>query len=118
MHSGVPIELLLDIARREGAMFQLELPLPPYLKIEDKYLTDCLVTFKYATSSAFCVSFKTVDHPAFAALRTWLGVGGYIEISTNSINGDVVHNPFYLNDHYFEKGQRFLCAAAIKHTLV
>ena len=117
MYGGVPVELLLDIARREGAMFQLELPLPPYLKIDEKYLTDCPVTFKYATSSAFSGSFKTIDHPAFGALRAWLGVGDYIEINTNSINGDRVLKPFYLNDHYFEAGDRFLCAVAIGHTL-
>lgn len=60
---------------------------------------------------------RSVDHPAFASLRKYLGQNGYINIETRWINGDRVMKPFYLNEVFFNVGDKFVCAAAMQHTL-
>ena len=113
-YCGVPISLLLDIAKRDGVMFQLDLPLPHHLKIEEKFLTDCEVSFRCGTDTGWSGSTSTVDHPSFAKLRDWLEYNGNIETKRNQRNGDNVLKPFYLNNIYYDKDDRFYSAVATK----
>lgn len=54
------------------------------------------------------------DHPEFAKLRDRLEHLGYIKTERTWWNGDRVLKPFALNGARFRKGDRFLCAAAIR----
>ena len=89
--------------------------------IKEEYLTDCNEAFTYIKPNGHGPSgtiAKAVDHPAFAALRKHLERNGYIELpGYPCVNGDRVSKPFYLNDVFFPKGGRFLCAGAMKYTL-
>lgn len=58
---------------------------------------------------------KSVDHPSFNALRQHLSRNGYIKIPDYPCwNGDRVTKAFYLNDVFFDVGEKFLSASAMK----
>jgi hypothetical protein len=59
----------------------------------------------------------SVDHPSFDALRTHLGVKGFIEIERKWWNGDKVLIPFKLNNLTFEEGDQFSSGGALYYDL-
>lgn len=85
--------------------------------IKEEYLESCneAFTFVKATGggSNGTIS-KAVDHPAFAALREHLERNGFIEVQRSWVNGDRVVKPFYLNEVFFPKGEKFVSACAMK----
>ena len=57
------------------------------------------------------------DHPEFAKLRKYLADNGFINMVTNSSNGDTAKKPFKLNGLLFKKGDRFYCACAMHYDM-
>lgn len=62
-------------------------------------------------------STHTEDHPEFAKLRKYLAEHGFIDMVTNSWNGDRAKKPFKLNRMLFKKGDRFLSACAMHYDM-
>lgn len=90
---------------------------PPLYTIKEEYLTSCNEAFTWITPNGHGPSgtiAHSVDHPAFAALRKHLAARGFIEVQTTWVNGDRVIKPFYLNDVYFDVGDKFLSASAMQ----
>ena len=85
--------------------------------IKEEYLTSCNEAFTYVKATggeSNGTIAKYVDHPAFAALRKHLSNNGYIQIPDYPCwNGDRVIKPFYLNDVFFRKGEKFVCGSAM-----
>lgn len=98
-------------------------------QINEKYLTSVTISevikFRYDSpedeliakikypNNGLCIRYE--DHPEFLKLREKLGSDGYIKIERGWSNGDRVVKPFTLNGEKFSKGDRFVCAAAMKH---
>ena len=59
-------------------------------------------------------SISTKDHDEFTKLRNLLDQEGYIKCARGWWNGDRVLKSFKLNEWTFRKGNKFLCAAAMK----
>ena len=59
-----------------------------------------------------CTSVITDDHPEFSKFRDQLEADGYI-IKGPKWNSDRVLKSFSVNGYRFDKGERFLCAAAL-----
>ena len=121
MFGALPISFYRDIARMEGAMYQLPLfETPPHYEIKMEYVCDvfagwkCTLTGTGAENSGLV---KHVDHPAFTALRNHLKSNGYINKEERWHNGDRVTNAFYLNGLLFLEGDRFPCATAQRYSL-
>jgi len=92
----------------------------PCFYIDIKNVVSCSEAFQYfkASGGGNCGTIsKVVDHPAFAALREYLGREEFIDIERGWWNGDRVTKPFYLNDVFFDVGKKFGHADAMKHTL-
>lgn len=113
-------DLLDEIAKEPKQLhFDDEVFYPCYT-IKEEYLTSCNEAFTWVSSTGHGPSgiiSKSVDHPAFAALRQHLGSRGYIKIQTGWTNGDRVTKPFCLNEKYFAVGDKFPCADAMKWSL-
>ena len=85
-------------------------------KAWDESSEDFLVRkLKHEGGSMYSISNK--DHDEFTKLREQLCNDGYITIERMWWNGDRVIKPFYLNDVKFSKGDKFVCASAMKWTL-
>ena len=81
--------------------------------INPEYLCDVPIKYGFTTDNgAECGITASVDHPAFAELRTHLEHRGFIKTERTWHNGDRVLKPFYFNDRLFEVGEKFPCAAA------
>lgn len=108
---------MLDQIRSEPKQLHFDEDVfPPLFSIKEEYLTSCNEAFTWVTSSGVGPSgtiAKSVDHPAFAALRNFLEKRGFIETSRVSVNGDQVIKPFYLNEVFFDRKDRFYCASAM-----
>ena len=117
LNNVVPIDILLDIARSEGAYFQLSLPLyDAEYNIDEKYLTDIPIIYSWVNEDGSTGStMGSCDHPSFAALRDNLEHNGYIKTMRNCVNGDTVLIPFTLNNHLFKVNERFYSAPAMKN---
>lgn len=93
---------------------------PPCFYIDEEYLVSCNEAFTWIKPTGGNQSgtiSKSVDHPAFTALREHLYSNRYINKVTSYVNGDRVLKPFYLNDVYFDKGDKFVCASAMSGEL-
>jgi hypothetical protein len=119
MYAGIPASLIMDVMKMEGYLGNdtLELPgAPAIVYIKEEYLcsinlqTD-IIDGRTGNSNKVLSS---IDHPSFTATREWLGKAGYIKIQRNWCNGDIVLEPFYLNDVLFERDDQFPCAGAMK----
>lgn len=89
---------------------------PPLFTIKEEYLTSCNEAFTWIRGTGGHPSgtiSKSVDHPAFAALREHLEHNGFIAIQRSWVNGDRVTKPFYLNEVYFDVGDKFVCGSAM-----
>ena len=114
MFGAIDASLLLEVAKNMGWMEQLEFSnFPPVVYIRPQLICDVMVGHSFNSSGWY----GTEDHPGFAALRNDLEKRGYITTVRNCSNGDTVMKPFYLNQVYFVQGDRFFCAAAMKHRL-
>lgn len=115
------INEILDQIRKEPKQIHFDEDVFfPCFYIDIKNVVSCNEAFQYIKASGGGKSgtiSKDVDHPAFAALREHLGREGFIEIERGWRNGDRVIKPFYLNDVFFDKGKKFVCASAMKYTL-
>jgi len=118
MFGTVPASLLLDLARQDGAMFQLELDLdcPPYVFVNPDYLASCITGHSVIQGNGKSISIMgTEDHPYFRDTRNWLAQNGYIHMEKGWTNGDRVIKPFYFNNVYMAVGEQFSCAPAMKY---
>lgn len=110
MFGAISADILLDLYQQEyGLQLDFFDEFPPCIYISKDKLTS--VTTGYSWNSNSFVSSQ--DHPAFAELREHLAQKGFIEIERGWINGDRVKKPFYLNNMYFDTGDKFSCAAAL-----
>lgn len=109
MFGAVDGGLLLDIARSEGFMHQLEFDFPPDFEIDKEMLTSVKIGYRRNNSRYT----STMDHPGFTELRKNLDIGKFIRAQYAWTNGDEVIAPFYLNGKYFDVGEKFPCAAAM-----
>ena len=120
----IPNSVLLDIIKQmdnepKQLHFDEELFAPCYI-IKEEYITSCNEAFQWISSTGHGPSgtvAKSVDHPAFAALRKHLTARGFIEMQTGWINGDRVIKPFHLNKVPFKIGDKFLSADAMSSYL-
>lgn len=120
MFGAISADLILEMAKRDGYMYQLPLfkTIPEY-KIKIEYVCDVFSGYEctldeYGSSSS---ALSHTGHPAFQALRNKLEAKGNIKVQRAWNNGDTVLEEFKLNDVTFKKGDRFLCAPAMLHTL-
>lgn len=111
------IDSILDNIRKEPKQLHFDEDVfPPCYTIKEEYVASCNEAFTWITSNGHGPNgtiAKSVDHPAFAALRKHLDARGYIEMQTGWINGDRVRKPFYLNEVYFAAGDKFVSASAM-----
>ena len=117
VNNVIPVCWLLELARSNGYMYQMSLPLtPPEYTLPVEYFSDIPIGYSWIEeyTGTTCSDIQHVDHPGFTRLRNHLEARGYIKTERNSCNGDVVLNVFRLNGKWFEKGDRFPCAVAIK----
>ena len=85
------------------------------MRIDPKYLCAVVDAIECEQSEVggSWSSHGSIDHPTFDRLRTYLERKCYISTQRTRSNGDVVLKPFYLNDVKFNRGDRFLCGAAM-----
>jgi len=118
MLGAIPAELLLDLAKQNGAMFQLDLDLecPPWIFVNPEFLTSVSKGHSVIDHSGHKSGvLGTEDHPYFRDTRLWLARNGYIDMQTQWSNGDRVTKPFYFNNVYMCEGEQFSCAAAMHY---
>ena len=120
--SGSIVQGMFKKIKKEPKQLHFHLDLfPPLFSIEEEGLTDCNEAFTWigpgGGGRSGTIS-KSVDHPAFAALRKHLSNNGFIKMETGWSNGDVVTKPFYLNEVYFDVGDPFVCASAMHYYLM
>lgn len=114
MFGAVPAEWFMELASDMGIMTQLELDIPRHYIIDEEFLTSVPVSFYHLNGKGQKTgSMSSVDHPAFTSLRDHLEAVGYIKTERHWCNGDRVIKPFYLNDFYFNIGDKFSSAAAM-----
>ena len=117
MFGAISGALLWDLARRGGAMIQLELLEPvPFIEIDVKYLSNVYIDYRWQGADGMGVTYSK-DHPCFTEIRESLGRKGYIEIERGWVNGDRVLKPFYINRYLFQEGDKFACGAALHYTI-
>lgn len=117
----IPNSVLHDIIKKiesepKQLHFDEELFAPCYT-IKEEYLTSCNEAFSWISPTGHGPNgtvAKSVDYPAFAALRKHLATLGYIEMQTSWTNGDRVLKHFHLNKVPFKPGESFLSASAMK----
>jgi hypothetical protein len=120
MFGAVPASLILQMMKDDGYMEQLPLfETPPELNIREEYLTSLDIELDVAITPAGGRHrlLSSIDHPGFTAIRDYLAGTGHINKVTNYSNGDSVLKSFYLNGVYFEEGDQFPCASAMKNKL-
>ncbi len=116
MFGAISGALLWDLAKRGGAMEQLELLEPvPFITIDLKYLSNVYIDYRWHGDGMGVIS--SLDHPSFTEIRELLGRKGYIHIERGWSNGDRVLSPFYINRYLFQEGDKFCCAGALHYTI-
>ena len=117
MLGAVSASLLWDLAKRGGAMEQLELlDTVPFIEINLKYFTDEYINYRWHGADGTGVTYSC-DSACFSEVRRLLGKRGYLYLEENWKNGDRVLRPFYLNRMLFDVGDKFVCAAAHHYTM-
>ncbi len=111
----IPAEVLEARAEELRPFEQISLiETPPEYTIDEEFLTSVVVAYKYVNEHGSQMgTHRSVDHPAFAALREHLGARGYIKIERGWCNGDSVLKRFTLNTFEFEPGEQFSSAGAM-----
>ncbi len=115
---GFIVQDILEQIRKEPKQLHFDEELfPPLFIIKEEYLTSCNEAFTWIKGSGGSPTgtiAHSVDHPAFAALRKHLDARGFISTENGWVNGDRVVKPFYLNEVYFDVGEKFVCASAMQ----
>lgn len=107
MINPIPAKLLLDVCRSRGYYTQLELPcMPPHLELDEKYFVCVEEGYKVYINGSWAGLTGRTEHPMFARMKKWLVDNGYLKTEA-WWNGDTALKAFYLNNCYFEKGDRF-----------
>lgn len=111
MFGAISASLWMEVLYREGYREQLTFidEFPPCIYINRDKLTSVHLGYNW---NGMGMS-SSQDHPAFTQLRERLGKEGYIKIEYSWWNGDRVTKPFYLNNMYFDIGEKFSCASAL-----
>ena len=118
MFGAIPAVLLLDLAKKNGAMFQLNLDLgcPPWVFVKPEYLTSVCTGYRVVENNRLQSGVTGCeDHPYFRDTRLWLARNGYIKMQTQWSNGDRVTKPFYFNNVYLGVGEQFGGASAMHY---
>ena len=116
MFGAISGALLWDLAKRGGAMEQLELLEPvPMIEIDLKYLSNVYIDYRWHGDGMGVT--HSLDHPSFTEIRELLGRKGYIYVERGWSNGDRVLKPFYINRYLFQEGDKFCCAGALHYTI-
>ena len=116
---ALPASIMLDLAKKNGAYYQLELDLdcPPWVFVKPEYLTSVTNGFNVITGNGGSSGLSgTEDHPRFRDTREWLAQNEYIYKETKWLNGDRVTKPFYFNNVFMDVGTQFSCASAMGHS--
>ena len=120
MFGGIPAELFLKMARDNGCYYQLPLlKTTPIFRLKEEYCVSLPEVLDIELTEDGSQNHRIVgstDHPSFTRLRKHLEQNGYIK-TENWCNGDRVLVPFYLNQVYFDVGEKFPCAAAMRYKL-
>lgn len=117
MFGAVSGALLWDLAKRGGAMQQLQLLDPvPMIEIDLKYLSDVYIDYRWEGGDGVGVT-HSKNHPCFEEVRRLLGSKGYVHIEESYSNGDRVLKRFYINRYLFQEGDKFCCAGALHYTI-
>ena len=117
MNNVIPISFLMSLLKQQGYMYQQSLPLtPPEYTLPIEYFTDIPTGYSWIEeyTGAPCSNVQYVDHPGFTTLRDNLENEGYIKTERNFWNGDIVLKAFRLNGIWFEEGDSFPSAMAMK----
>ena len=121
MFGAVDAGLILDLMRKDGYMAQLPLPLdtPPEYTLPEEYFESIPMGYKWieSDSNLEASNHYVIDHPGFTRLRDSLENNGYIKTERNWSNGDRVLKRFKLNGHWFDEGEQFPCAPAMKYKI-
>lgn len=116
MFGAVSGALLWDLAKRGGAMQQLDLLEPtPFIELPLEAFSS--ITVKYSWYGDGLGIMHSKDHPAFTEIREKLAAKEYIKMERNWNNGDVVTKPFYINRKLFDVGEKFVCAPAHHYSI-
>lgn len=117
MLGAVNGSIILDIARRNGCMWQLSIPTAPMFEIDTELLRDLPEKFTYINEEGKRTGYwKHAQHPSAKAIWDYLYDNGYVE-KGRWINGDTVLKDFYINRYWFKEGDKFCCSGALKYTL-
>ena len=117
MFGAISANLLWDLAKRGGAMEQLELLEPvPFVEIDLRFFTDEYINYRWYGDDGVGVTYSR-DSACFNEIRMRLSKRGYLHIEDGWSNGDRVIKPFYLNRMLFDIGDKFVCAAAHQYTM-
>jgi len=115
-YGAVSCSLIMKIASLNGHYLQLQLPLElaPEYTLPEEYFSSIQTGYSYipSTCNTKCTTTESVDHPGFTKLRNELELSGHIITQRNYINGDQVLKRFKLNEHWFNKNDKFPCACA------
>lgn len=116
-YGGIPISLLMDIARLDGVMYQQELDLqtPIWVFVNPDFLTSVQNGVSYDKGFGSCGMMGTEDHPKFRDTRNFLEREGYIKTERSWSNGDTVVKPFFFNNVLLVEGDKFSCAPAMRY---
>lgn len=114
---AVPVSLILDLAKRDGAMYQLEFDLqtPIWVFVNPEHLTSEINGVSYDKGHGACGVTGTEDHPRFRDTRNFLEREGYIRTERGWCNGDRVTKPFFFNNVLLTEGDQFSCASAMAY---
>ena len=98
MFGCIDFELLLELAKNEGCMFQeeLDLGLVPYVFVKPEHLSSTRNGFDVINSNGHRNDLiGSEDHPNFRDTRRWLEQNGYIKCHHGWLNSDRVIKPFF-----------------------
>lgn len=120
MFGAIPFDIMIKIANSNGCYYQLPLfETPPKLILKEEHCCSIFsgytIEYNEHGHSSSCHSQK--EHPAFSAIRNWLASRNFINKCESYSNGDIVLKEFFINDHFFNIGDTFYCASALKYTL-
>lgn len=115
------VQGILDDLEKEPKQLHFDEELfSPCFTIKEEYIKSCNEAFTWISPTGHgpngTIS-KSVDHPAFAALRKHLAARGLINIENGWVNGDRVIKAFHLNKVPFRPGEKFLSADAMSNYL-
>jgi len=115
----IPTALLKKILDEIPKQYDLPLETPVEYDIPKEFITGVACTYTKTEENTGVKNKITysVDHPVFQTVRDQLSNTGYIHKETGWWNGDRVLKPFRLNSIWFQEGDMFPCADAMRNKL-